>query len=240
MACRLKPKGLVGDDVKFILLISIIAISACVSLPSVEIADNIAQPADSIVSENVSRVSNDNEEFDDICSGMIRQNVTHIMSFDYPVWKTPIKYFIETSNFTGNNYRLNLSLNGFYQSIDYLENISSIRFNPSKKQDAGIIVYVYDSLSQIGLPEAEGLSVVTSFVNYTSHSSGPCTWILTGELYITPSYSCSNYVISLHELSHLLGLGHSKNTNSIMYSYGPACSSKADDSYVQTVKALYP
>ncbi len=165
--------------------------------------------------------------------------INHPMQLENPLWKggiyrTIIKYKLVHEPGM-DEYRLNITLKAVSEAIAELEGLTnnSLEFQESNF-GYGLLIEINSSLKHID-PNALGISSIQEYVKIENYNEVRKAWIA-----LTPTYPCAAKIEAMHELLHVLGFGHSNETNSIMYTYGAVCTSKVANSVKQTLNALYP
>src|SRR3989338_7435300 len=137
--------------------------------------------------------------------------VSHPMNIENPLWKMPVKY--KLVNEPGmDEYRLNITLKAVSEAIKELENLTnnSLKFERADS-DYGLLIEINSSLKHID-SKALGISLIKGYIPQQDYNE-----ITKARIALTPIYSCAAKIEAMHELLHILGFGHSNETNSIMY-----------------------
>lgn len=139
-----------------------------------------------------------------------QESVNHTLIIKFPIVKSPMSYYVYNESAI-NNYKYNLTLKNIRTAFDKWENATKGRVKFVQSASApenGIIIRLVTNLSGDTIGEAAPYG--TMLENYIL--------ITGGEMELEPTYGGSeNLVQIVHEIGHIMGLGHVTNSHSVMY-----------------------
>jgi len=160
---------------------------------------------------------------------------THELLFPNMRWaKMPIKFFIDTESCKSDTIKDMNDAAAIWQN-DTQGTISFLFVNNSA--DAQVNVQCERKLSR----EKEGRVIIETIGETRPRVINTGLYNLTIEAevaFLIRSVQCIQPIVHLHELGHVLGLGHNENPKSIMYQY-ESCDQKITSDIVSTLKELY-
>ncbi|MCX6815574.1 MAG: matrixin family metalloprotease [Candidatus Aenigmarchaeota archaeon] len=157
--------------------------------------------------------------------------INHTLLIKFPIVKSPMHYYVYNDTEI-NYYKYNLTLVNIRTAFDAWENATKFRvrfYRVEEKPINGIVIHLVTNLSGDTIGEARPLGR-----QYASYSV-----VTGGEMTLEPTFGGSeNLVQIMHEIGHIMGLGHSKDPHSIMYPWN-AYSQVITKDIVDALDTLY-
>ena len=163
----------------------------------------------------------DEDGFDYFKLGVPDANIEHPLIVEFPVVKSPMPYYI-ISDPDVNKQKYNTTLENLRTALGMWENatkgkVKFVRVEEMPKE--GIVInitaknyYTYDIPLGASREEIAG-EASPLYYNLDNYSL-----IVGGIITIGPLYGAQeNRVQIVHEMGHIMGLGHSNNTHSVLY-----------------------
>ncbi len=182
-----------------------------------EIPDNYYNVAinNTVVNKTVNIAQENASGFDYYKFNPQDAGIKYPLLLKFPVVKSPMPYYVFNKSAI-NFYKYNLTLYNLRLAFNQWENATKgkIRFvqvNASPKE--GIIIEILPSLVNYTKEReviGEAAPVYYGLDNYSL--------IIGGKMLIFPLYgSAENRVTLVHEIGHIMGLGHNSNSHSVLY-----------------------
>ncbi len=205
----------------------IFTIAGCVQTAPVSVETPLSSPAATPVATPTPAPKSFNY-YSFVPSG---KDVNYTLIVKFPIVKSPMPYYVynETSI---NDYKYNLTLRNIRTAFDMWENATKgrVKFVQSDSTpEDGIAIRLVTNLSGDTIGEAAPYGVVLQ--DYTL--------INGGVMELEPAYGgAENLVQIVHEIGHIMGLGHDDNSHSVMYPWN-AYSQVITSEIIEALDTLY-
>jgi hypothetical protein len=137
--------------------------------------------------------------------------INYSLLLKWPIVKSPMQYYVY-NNTEINPYAYNMTLDAIQSAFEEWENATQRKVlfeQVDGMPTEGIAIEIVPSLRADVIGEAS---------SHLVHEYGNYTLIAGGNMAVAPQYGLYRIVL-IHEIGHIIGLGHSKNPHSVMYQY---------------------
>jgi hypothetical protein len=150
-----------------------------------------------------------------------------------PIWKTPIKVYIDTAEAQKRKLP-ERPIEGLRKAMLTLTDVTNGTITFLEVSDANEADVLVNFTFNFSDEHAVGEGGPTLYIR-----TGEFTVIKKGEVRLLPvEYECTSYTLAVHELGHVLGFGHSSHYNSVMWpKYG--CLTNNLSEIIHDVAELY-